>query len=97
MKRVVMMLAVGLVGITMGDICIPPTYAAAKSKVDCAAVMKERNSGKKAKEVAKEMSISVSSVYRCKQKETAAAKAASKAGNQTTAKPATSTAEAAKP
>jgi hypothetical protein len=97
MKRVVMMLAVGLVGIAMGAISIPPAYAAAKSKVDCTAVMKERNSGKKAKEVAKEMSISVSSVYRCKQRETAAAKAASKAGNETSAKPATSTAAAAKP
>ena len=59
--------------------------------------MKERNGGKKAKQIAKEMSISVSSVYRCKQKEMAAAKAASKAGNQPTAKPATATAAAAKP
>ena len=96
MKRVMMMLALGLIGVGMSAISIPPAYAAAKSKVDCAAVTKERNGGKKAKQIAKEMSISVSSVYRCKQKEMAA-KAASKAGNQTTAKPATSTAAAAKP
>jgi hypothetical protein len=97
MKRVVLTLAAGLVGVAIGAISIPPAYAAAKSKVDCAAVMKERDGGKKAKAVAKEMNISVSSVYRCKQREAAAAKAASKAGNVTSAKPVTATAAASKP
>ena len=89
MKRIVTTLAAGVVGLAIGvAISIPPAYAAAKSKVDCDAVMKEVNGGKKAKEIAKDMSISVSSVYRCKQKEMAAAKAASKAGNEAATKPA---------
>jgi len=73
------------IGVAMG---LPSAYAAAKTKVDCDAVMKEVNGGKKAKEIAKDMSISTSSVYRCKKREMASAKAASKAGNETTAKPA---------
>jgi hypothetical protein len=97
MKRVVMTLMASLLGVAIGAGSIPPAFAAAKSKVDCAAVMKERNGGKKAKEVAKEMSISVSSVYRCKQKQAAAAKAASKTGSAASAQPATSTAAASKP
>jgi hypothetical protein len=52
-----------------------PAYAA---KVDCDAVMNEINSGKKPKEVAKDLSISTSSVYRCKRAAKAAAKAATK-------------------
>jgi hypothetical protein len=42
-------------------------YAAAK-KVDCGKVTSELGSGKKAKDVAKDLSISTSSVYRCKKK-----------------------------
>jgi hypothetical protein len=63
-----------------------PTYAAAK--VDCDAVMNEVNNGKKAKEIATDLNISTSSVYRCKRHAKAAAKAAnksmpqSKAGNE---------------
>ena len=53
-------------------------YAAAK--VDCDAVVGELNSGKKAKEVAKDLSISTSSVYRCKKH----AKEAAKAGTKST-------------
>jgi hypothetical protein len=97
MKRVVMTLSAGLVGLAIGvTMSMPSAYAAATTKVDCDAVMKERNSGKKAKEVAKDLNISVSSVYRCKKKDVTAAKAASKAGNDA-AKPAASTAAAAKP
>jgi hypothetical protein len=59
--------------------------------------MKEVNGGKKAKEIAKDMSISTSSVYRCKKKELAAAKTASKAGNEVPAKPVASPAAAPKP
>lgn len=46
------------------SMAMPSAYAA--DKVDCDAVMQSLGSGKKAKEVAAEMSISVSSVYRCK-------------------------------
>jgi uncharacterized protein (DUF433 family) len=55
-----------------------PAFAA--TKVDCDAVMGELNSGKKAKEVAKDLSISTSSVYRCKKH----AKEAAKAGTKST-------------
>jgi len=51
-----------------------PNAHAAKKKVDCDQVMSELNAGKKAKEVAKDLSISTSSVYRCKKKAGAAAK-----------------------
>lgn len=97
MKCAVLTLTAGLLGIAIGvAISIPPAYAATKSKVDCVAVMKERSGGKKAKEIAKEMSISVSSVYRCKRRQSAT-KAASKAGNEAATKPAASTAAASKP
>jgi hypothetical protein len=57
-----------------------PVYAA--DKVDCDAVMNELNSGKHAKDVATDLSISTSSVYRCKRKAKAAAKAATKTSLQ---------------
>jgi FixJ family two-component response regulator len=57
-----------------------PAYAAAK--VDCDAVMNEVNSGKHAKEVATDLNISTSSVYRCKRHAKAAAKAATKSSTQ---------------
>jgi hypothetical protein len=98
MKRFVMTLAAGAVGLTIGvGMSIPSAHAASKTKVDCDAVMKEVNGGKKTKEIAKDMSISPSSVYRCKKKEMASAKAASKAGNETPAKPAAPAASAPKP
>jgi hypothetical protein len=56
-----------------------PAYA---TKVDCDAVMNELNSGKHAKEVAKDLSISPSSVYRCKRHAKEAAKAATKTSLQ---------------
>ena len=52
--------------------------AFATTKVDCDAVMNELNSGKKAKEVATDLSISTSSVYRCKRHAKEAAKAETK-------------------
>jgi hypothetical protein len=57
-----------------------PAYAA--NKVDCDAVMNEVNSGKHAKEIATDLSISTSSVYRCKRHAKAAAKAATKTSLQ---------------
>jgi Mor family transcriptional regulator len=98
MKRFVMTLAAGAVGLTIGvGMSIPSAHAAGKSKIDCGAVMKEVNGGKKAKEIAKDMNISTSSVYKCKKREMASAKAASKAGNETAAKPAAPPASAPKP
>ncbi len=57
---------------------VPSAYAAKGKKVDCDQVMQELNSGKKAKEVAKDLGISVSSVRRCKKKAAKAEKGASK-------------------
>ena len=57
-----------------------PAHAA--DKVDCDAVMNELNSGKHAKDVATDLSISTSSVYRCDRKANAAAKAATKTSLQ---------------
>ena len=51
-----------------------PAFAA--SKVDCDAVMSELNGGKKVAEVAKDLKISRSSVYRCRKKAKAAAASA---------------------
>ena len=56
-----------------------PAYAA---KVDCDAVMNEVNSGKHAKEIATDLNISTSSVYRCKRHAKAAAKAETKSSMQ---------------
>jgi len=56
-----------------------PAYA---NKVDCDAVMNEVNSGKHAKVIAADLKISTSSVYRCKRKAKAAAKAATKTSMQ---------------
>ena len=56
-----------------------PAFA---TKVDCDAVMNEVNSGKHAKDVAKDLSISTSSVYRCKRQAKAAAKAGTKSSMQ---------------
>jgi hypothetical protein len=57
-------LALGAV-MTLG-VMIPNVYAARGVKVDCGQVMKELDGGKKPKEVAADMKISVSSVYRCR-------------------------------
>jgi hypothetical protein len=57
-----------------------PAYAA--TKVDCDAVMNEVNTGKHAKDVAKDLSISTSSVYKCKRLAKAAAKASTKTSLQ---------------
>jgi len=60
-------------------------------KIDCGQVMSELNAGKKAKQIATDMSISKSSVYRCKNKELAEAKksGATSAAPKAMASPAT--------
>jgi hypothetical protein len=97
MKRTVVSLSVAALGVALGIVTnISSAYATAGKKVDCDAVMQEVNAGKKTKEIAKDMSISASSVYKCKKKEMAAAKSAAKAGNEG-ASPAASPAAPAKP
>src|SRR5271167_2421885 len=59
-----------------------PRLAYADTKVDCDAVMQEVNVGKHAKDIATDLNISTSSVYRCKRHAKAAAKAATKSSLQ---------------
>jgi hypothetical protein len=74
MKKIsVTAIAILVAGLSFGA---PGAYAAGK-RVDCSAVMNLLDSGKKPKEVAAELKISTSSVYRCRR---AAAKA--KMGSQ---------------
>ncbi len=68
--------SVALAAIMAIGFSTPAAFAA--SKVDCEAVMSALNSGKKPKEVATDMKISVSSVYRCRRHAREAAKAATK-------------------
>jgi hypothetical protein len=64
-----------IVGFAMS---VPSAHAAGK-KVDCDKVMSELNSGKKPKEVAKDLGYSTSSVYKCRRQAKAAAKKAKEA------------------
>jgi hypothetical protein len=97
MNRIGVKVVAGVFALTIGmALSSAPAHAAAKTKVDCDAVMQALNSGKKAKEVSAEMKISTSSIYRCKKKEMAAAKTSAKAGSEAAAKPAASPA-ASKP
>jgi|GEM_PF-3501630 uncharacterized protein (DUF433 family) len=75
------------VGLAMGA---SVALAARGHKVDCAKVMSELNAGKKPKDVAKELKISRSSVYRCRRKERKAAKKAEKSASKTSTKTGTS-------
>ncbi len=74
----------GIVGaalvVTLG-IGFKPIIAQA-AKVDCAKVMSELDSGKKPREVATDLKISTSSVYRCRRKARAAAKSSTAAAAQ---------------
>ena len=57
-----------------------PSFAS--TKVDCDAVMSEVTAGKHAKDIAKDLNISTSSVYRCKKHAKEAAKAGTKSSMQ---------------
>jgi hypothetical protein len=65
-------------------------WATAGKRVDCGKVMSEVQAGKKAKEIATDLSISTSSVYKCKKKAKAAAAADKGGAPSTMAAPATS-------
>ncbi len=72
-------------------------WATAGQKVDCGKVMAEVQAGKKTKEIAKDLSISTSSVYRCKKKASAtASKSTSKKVVSSTASPAAASSPAGK-
>ncbi|HVA78099.1 MAG TPA: hypothetical protein VNF27_09400 [Candidatus Binataceae bacterium] len=77
MRKFAMVAASAMLGMAVAFSAAVPALAA--SKVDCDAVMQELGSGKKVGEVATDMKISKSSVYRCKRKAKEAAKAGTKA------------------
>jgi hypothetical protein len=65
-KRVILS-AASLTFIASLSLGFSPVNASA-NKVDCGKVMSELGAGKKSKDIAKEMNISTTSVYRCKKK-----------------------------
>jgi predicted transcriptional regulator len=69
-KKLVLVASFAVVSALALQLGLANVYAA--NKIDCAQVMTELQSGKKVSEVAKDMKISKSSVYRCRK---AAAKA----------------------
>lgn len=73
MARKVGLIVAGFALLAMTAVAAAPgsAWATAGKRVDCGKVMSELNGGKKAKDVAKDLSISTSSVYRCKKREAA--------------------------
>jgi hypothetical protein len=72
-------IALGIAGIALVftfGIGLSPSITLA-AKVDCSKVMAELDSGKKAADVAQDLKISTSSVYRCRRKAHAGTKSAS--------------------
>jgi Mor family transcriptional regulator len=65
-----------------------PSAQAARKKVNCTQVMSELKSGKKVREVAKDLKISRSSVYRCRRMARRAAKSKKVTANPPAAAPA---------
>jgi transposase-like protein len=65
-KKLLPVVAAFLFVVTVGFVLSSANAYAAAKKIDCAKVMSELQGGKKVKEVAKDMSISTSSVYRCR-------------------------------
>ena len=90
MKKLAIAIASSALVALIGLQLAAPAFAA--GKVDCDAVMSELNSGKKPAEVAKDLKISKSSVYRCRKRAKAAA-----AGGASPAAAASSAAPAAPP
>ena len=80
MKRVAIVAISALMGAAfLFAAGVSTSYAA---KVDCSKVMDELNSGKSAKDVATDLGISTSSVYRCKRHAKEEAKAGTKTMNK---------------
>jgi hypothetical protein len=82
-RKIVLGIASVAFVVTLG-IGLNPVIARA-AKVDCSKVMSELNSGKKASEVAGDLKISTSSVYRCRRRAQSGAK--STAGSSPMASP----------
>jgi DNA-binding CsgD family transcriptional regulator len=82
MRKFAIVAAAAILGVAF-TMSVPRAYAA--SKVNCDEVMKELQAGKKPKEVAKDMKISRSSVYRCRRKARRMAKAETKSHKSTAA------------
>jgi hypothetical protein len=62
-------IALGAAGLLLvGSLSLEFSDRAYANKVDCDKVMSEVGAGKKAGEISKDLSISTSSVYRCKKK-----------------------------
>ncbi|HTR60791.1 MAG TPA: hypothetical protein VMH37_03745 [Candidatus Binataceae bacterium] len=77
MRKLAIATASAMLGVALSlSSMVPAVYAA--DKVDCDAVMQELGQGKKAKEVAADLKISASSVYRCKRHAKNAMKAETK-------------------
>ena len=81
MRKIISGIAAVALSVTFGIGLGPVTAQAAK--VDCSKVMSELSSGKKAADVAEDLKISTSSVYRCRRRARAAAKASPTAATQT--------------
>jgi hypothetical protein len=97
LKRIVVQATTLALALLVGvALTVSSAHATAGKKVDCDQVMSELNGGKKAKEVAKDLSISTSSVYRCRKKSQKPAAAAS-TGATTASKAASSPAAAPSP
>ena len=85
MRKVAIATASAMLGVALSlSSMVPAVYAA--ETVNCDAVMQELGQGKKAKEVAADLKISRSSVYRCKRHAKNAAKAAEKSSMGTSEK-----------
>ena len=65
-RKLLLVMAAFLFVVTMGFALSSANVYAATKKIDCNQVMSKLQSGKKVKDVAKDMSISTSSVYRCR-------------------------------
>jgi hypothetical protein len=65
-RRAIRLLA-SLALVAIAGLSLNP-HAAYANKVDCGKVMSEVTAGKKAKDIASDLKISTSSVYRCKKK-----------------------------
>lgn len=69
MNRIGRVAASLLIAVTIGlAMSAPAALAARGRKVDCTKVMTELKAGKKPKDVAKDLKISRSSVYRCRRR-----------------------------
>ena len=94
-------LALGFVGLSLAvavGVGFDPSsaWATAGQKVDCAKVMAEVHAGKKTKDIDKDLSISSSSVYKCKKKAGATTSKSAPAKGASAASPTAATSPAAK-